>query len=58
MPDQRCERSPSPEPFINLPYAPEPDVTWGLGGIDDWGWTAWQEPQETPPTPVNWQAAA
>jgi hypothetical protein len=19
---------------------PEPDVTWGEGGIDDWGWTA------------------
>lgn len=18
----------------------EPDVTWGKGGIDDWGWTA------------------
>jgi len=18
---------------------PEPDVTWGEGGIDDWGWT-------------------
>jgi hypothetical protein len=23
---------------------PEPDVTWGHGGIDDWGWTA-HEPE-------------
>jgi hypothetical protein len=22
-----------------VPYVPEPDVTWGAGGIDDWGWT-------------------
>jgi hypothetical protein len=40
-------------PLTTLPEAPsqtiaesqeigaEPDVTWGDGGIDDWGWTAW-----------------
>jgi hypothetical protein len=21
---------------------PRPDVPWGEGGIDDWGWTAWE----------------
>lgn len=21
-----------------VPYTPEPDVTWGTDGIDDWGW--------------------
>lgn len=35
-----------PAPLGNLTPAPaitpadaEPDVTWGDGGIDDWGWT-------------------
>jgi hypothetical protein len=23
-----------------IPADVEPDVTWGRGGIDDWGWTA------------------
>lgn len=23
-----------------IPSYPEPDVTWGVGGIDDFGWTA------------------
>jgi hypothetical protein len=31
----------------NWHYGPEPDVTWGLGGIDDWGWTS----QPTDPSP-------
>jgi hypothetical protein len=25
----------------------EPDVTWGRGGIDDWGWTSEAEPRPT-----------
>jgi hypothetical protein len=29
----------SPPPEI-IHHRPEPDVTWGRGGIDDWGWTA------------------
>lgn len=23
-----------------IPADAEPDVTWGQGGIDDWGWTS------------------
>jgi hypothetical protein len=33
---------------------PEPDVTWGRGGIDDWGWAS-EEPgpsSEPCPTPA------
>lgn len=30
---------------------PEPDVTWGKGGIDNWGWQALAVvPTPTPPT--------
>ena len=32
-------------------HIPEPDVTWGQGGIDDWGWTAW--PVGTEPLTTN-----
>jgi hypothetical protein len=28
---------PSPRPSAQVTDA-EPDVTWGKGGIDDWGW--------------------
>jgi hypothetical protein len=37
---------PSKEPDPNA--ASEPDVTWGNGGIDDWGWMA-----ETSYEPTN-----
>lgn len=31
---------------------PEPDVTWGKGGIDDWGWQAQAAvPAPAPPVP-------
>jgi hypothetical protein len=26
----------------------EPDVTWGKGGIGDWGWTAWVSTDRLP----------
>jgi hypothetical protein len=39
-------------PVEILPYEPEPDVTWGVGGIDDWGWTRLE-----PPAPLERSAA-
>jgi len=32
--------STSPAVQAIVPADAEPDVTWGRGGIDDWGWTA------------------
>jgi hypothetical protein len=40
--------SPSPAPVVapaTTPDDAEPDVTWGKGGIDDWGWN---HPQSEP----------
>lgn len=31
-----------------IPADAEPDVTWGRGGIDDWGWTADAEASDEP----------
>jgi hypothetical protein len=28
----------------------EPDVTWGEGGIDDYGWTRWETSSPAPET--------
>jgi hypothetical protein len=39
-------RDPRPVDEIIATYR-EPDVTWGLGGIDDWGWLGWGEPGPT-----------
>jgi hypothetical protein len=32
--------SSSPAPQAITTADAEPDVTWGHGGIDDWGWTS------------------
>jgi hypothetical protein len=31
---------------------PAPDVTWGPGGIDDWGWTAYEPSSGLPYQPL------
>lgn len=36
-------------------WEPEPDVVWGSGGIDDWGWTA-HEPRSSTNVPSRPQA--
>jgi hypothetical protein len=38
-----------------VPYKPESDVTWGVGGIDDWGWT--REPPALEPAEMRRAAA-
>jgi hypothetical protein len=39
--------TPTPAEAIT-PDDAEPDVTWGRGGIDDWGWTADAEAADDP----------
>ena len=34
---------------------PEPDVTWGKGGIDDWGWQAYREENDRHIAPAEVQ---
>lgn len=58
MPDRSRERTPAPEPFASLECGPEPDVTWGAGGIDDYGWTRWPKPEDTTRGATDWQVAA
>jgi hypothetical protein len=38
--------APRPDQALNIQA--EPDVTWGKGGIDDWGWTAWVSTDRLP----------
>ncbi len=33
--------------------APEPDVPWGKGGIDDYGWTSWEGDPPASPAPES-----
>jgi hypothetical protein len=35
-------------PTDSIPADTEPDVTWGRGGIDDWGWTTDAESNADP----------
>lgn len=38
----------APRPDQALSIWAEPDVTWGKGGIDDWGWAAWVSTDRLP----------
>lgn len=51
---ERSKPVPTSSPHLPAIAAPpaieaEPDVPWGKGGIDDYGWTAWEQ---TPPAPA------
>jgi hypothetical protein len=39
------------------PADAEPDVTWGEGGIDDWGWTALKQADDDPAPPPELELA-
>lgn len=49
LPSRSTSLEPPPPPESSK-SGPEPDVTWGPGGIDDWGWMAWSDPTGDPTT--------
>jgi hypothetical protein len=42
---------------VVTPADAEPDVTWGRGGIDDWGWTAFKQADDDPAAPPELESA-
>jgi hypothetical protein len=44
---------PSELPAPTSPSQADPDVPWGKGGIDDYGWTAWKGDPPAEPDPES-----